>query len=179
MSRMLEIHSDSDIRGRSITKINDTVIKAQCTTHENVQNAVNVQVNDDDHANVNVTNVMAHVTVVPAPVEVSVITAQFDVPHVPAQLNIPVLPAQFDEGESTVLYTNVHSLINKINELYMLIDRIKPKIIALTEIMAKNMQDFNMAEYNVPGYDLFVNKNPKRGGSCLYSQIKKCKRNTD
>ena len=61
----------------------------------------------------------------------------------------------------------------------MLIDRIKPKIIALSEIMGKNMQDFNMAEYNVPGYDLFVNKNPKREGSCLYSQIKKCKRNTD
>ena len=95
--------------------------------------------------------------------EVPVITAQFDVPHVPAQLNIPVLPAQFDEGECTVLYTNVDSLLNKINEFYMLIDRRKPKIIALTEIMAKNMQDFNMAEYNIPGYDLFVNKNPKRG----------------
>ena len=24
------------------------------------------------------------------------------------------------------------------------------------------MQDFNMAEYNIPGYDLFVNNNPKR-----------------
>ena len=106
---------------------------------------------------------MAHVTVVPAQLEVAVITAQFDVPHVPAQLNISVLPAQFDEGECTVLYTNVDSLLNKINEFYMLIDRRKPKIIALTEIMVTNMQDFNMAEYNIPGYDLFVNKNPKRG----------------
>ena len=102
MSRMLEIHSDSDIRGRSITKINDTVIKAQCTTHENVQNAVNVQVNDDDHIDVPVPFDRANVNVT-------------NVPHVPAQLNIPVLPAQFDEGESTVLYTNVHSLLNKKN----------------------------------------------------------------
>ena len=98
--------------------------------------------------------------------------------HMFLQFNIPVLPAQFDEGECTVLYTNVDSLLNKINELYMLIDRRKPNIIALTEIMANNMQDFNMAEYNIPGYDLFVNKNPE-GGSGLCSQIIKCKRNSD
>ena len=56
--------------------------------HKNVHNVVQVQVYDDDHidvpvpfdrANVNVTNVMAHVTVVPAQLEVPVITAQFDV----------------------------------------------------------------------------------------------------
>ena len=65
-------------------KNNDTVIKAQFITHKNVHNVVQVQVYDDDHidvpvpfdrANVDVPNVMVHVTVVPAQLEVPVITA--------------------------------------------------------------------------------------------------------
>ena len=40
---------------------------------------------------------------------------------------------------------------------------LKPKIIALTEITAKNQKECNKSEYSMPGYDLFINKNPKLG----------------
>ena len=94
--------------------------------HKNVQNVVYVQVDDDGHidvpvpfdrANGDVPNVLARVDVtgVLARLEVPAITAESDGPHVPAQLNIPVLSVEFDEGECTVLYTNVDSLLNKIN----------------------------------------------------------------
>ena len=53
--------------------------------------------------------------------------------------------------------------MNKISAFLTLIDKRKPKIIALTEIIAKNKQDFHLVEYGLPEYDLFVNKDPKRG----------------
>ena len=53
--------------------------------------------------------------------------------------------------------------MNKINELFARIDEIKPKIIALTEILAKNQQELNVAEYFIPGYDMFTNLTPRRG----------------
>ena len=45
----------------------------------------------------------------------------------------------------------------------MIVKEVKPKIIAVTEIMAKNQQAFEKSEYDIPGYDLFVNDNPKLG----------------
>ena len=43
------------------------------------------------------------------------------------------------------------------------IEEIKPKIIALTEILAKNQQELNVAEYFIPGYVIFINSTPRRG----------------
>ena len=65
--------------------------------------------------------------------------------------------------DCTVLYTNVDSFLNKRNELFARIDEIKPKIIALTEIFDKNQQEVNVAEYFIPGYDMFLNLTPRRG----------------
>ena len=47
--------------------------------------------------------------------------------------------------------------------MFVRIDEMKPKIIALTEILAKNQQELNVAEYFFPGYDMFINLSPRRG----------------
>ena len=43
-----------------------------------------------------------------------------------------------------------------------IIEKDQPMIIALTEIKPKRQYDFNIAEYNIPGYTLFVNNKIKR-----------------
>ena len=43
------------------------------------------------------------------------------------------------------------------------IEKDQPMIIALTEIKPKRQYDFNIAEYNIPGYTLFVSNQIKRG----------------
>ena len=62
-----------------------------------------------------------------------------------------------------VLYTNIDGFLNKKDELLAMIDNEKPKIIAITEAKAKNQHDLNISEYAIPGYDMFVNDNHKRG----------------
>ena len=44
-----------------------------------------------------------------------------------------------------------------------IIEKDRPMIIALTDIKPKRQYDFNIAEYNIPGYNLFVNNKTKRG----------------
>ena len=66
-------------------------------------------------------------------------------------------------GECTFLYSNVDSYLNKRSEFLTLIEEKKPKIIALTEIIAKNQQDVIEKEYEIPGYDIFMNEEPKLG----------------
>ena len=62
------------------------------------------------------------------------------------------------------LYSNVDSLLNKKSELLVLIDELKPDIIGITEFKAKNQFYIPLdSEYEVPNYDLFMNKDPKRG----------------
>ena len=53
--------------------------------------------------------------------------------------------------------------MNKRDELELVVKEIQPKIIAVTEIIAKNQQTFEVTEYNIPGYELFTNDNPKLG----------------
>ena len=53
--------------------------------------------------------------------------------------------------------------MNKRDELELVVKEIQPKIIAVTEIIAKNQQSFEVTEYNIPGYELFTNDNPKLG----------------
>ena len=68
-----------------------------------------------------------------------------------------------DVDSISFCYTNADSLLNKMDELKLLIDDKKPDIIAITESMPKNNANIPINEFNIPGYDSFVNKNPKRG----------------
>ena len=62
------------------------------------------------------------------------------------------------------MYSNVdNGLLNKKEELLSRIDNIHPSIIALTEIIPKNLQDFSEKEFYIPNFEKFVNKNQKRG----------------
>ena len=97
-----------------------------------------------------------------APIDVDIL------PHVNTPVNVraPIdvdVHTQYDDEKCIMLYSNVDSFLNKISEFLTLIDERKPKIIALTVIIAKHKQDFHLAEYELPGYDLLVNKDPKRG----------------
>ena len=65
--------------------------------------------------------------------------------------------------EYGVLYSNMVSFFNKKDEFMAVVCNLKPKIIALTEIIAKKQKECNKSEYSIPGYDLFINKNPKLG----------------
>ena len=49
------------------------------------------------------------------------------------------------------------SFLNKISEFFTLIAHRKPFIIALTAILSKNQSDFNPVEYEILGYNMFVN----------------------
>ena len=44
-----------------------------------------------------------------------------------------------------------------------MLDESKPEILSITEIRPKALVDFNPHEYQIPGYDMFINKIPKRG----------------
>ena len=48
-------------------------------------------------------------------------------------------------------------------ELLILIEEKKADIIALTEIKAKNQKEIVLQEYSIPGFDLFLNGDPKLG----------------
>ena len=67
------------------------------------------------------------------------------------------------ENGFKVFYTNADSLLNKRSEMELLVAEIKPNIIAVTEVIAKNQQSFEPSEYTLKGYTMFVNKNPKLG----------------
>lgn len=61
------------------------------------------------------------------------------------------------------LYSNVDSLLNKKDELLAFIDEKKVDIIALTEITSKTQNNVLNVEYDIPGFECFINKNIKRG----------------
>ena len=61
------------------------------------------------------------------------------------------------------MYSNEDGLLDKKDELISIIEIDKPLIIALIEIKPKRQYDFNIAEYNISGYTLFVNHKVKRG----------------
>ena len=63
----------------------------------------------------------------------------------------------------SILYSNIDGLLNKKDEHMSFIEKDQPMIIALTEIKPKRQYDFNIAEYNIPGYTLFVSNQIKRG----------------
>ena len=62
-----------------------------------------------------------------------------------------------------ILYTNADGLLNKKDELLLQTDKMKPKIIAITETVPKNISDFVLSEYKLEIFEIFHNENPKRG----------------
>ena len=69
-----------------------------------------------------------------------------------------------------ILYSNVDGLLDKKDELISITEKDQPIIIALSEIKPKRQYDFNIAEYNIPGYTLFVNNKIKRGVA-IYAHV--------
>lgn len=75
------------------------------------------------------------------------------------------------------MYTNIDNVfLNQRSKFLTIIKERKPKIIALAEIKAKNQPNVNLAGCSIPGYDLFVNRAPKRGVTVYTSQSLKCSR---
>ena len=63
----------------------------------------------------------------------------------------------------TFLTTNLDSFLNKKDELLAFIEENMISVATLTEIKAKNQKDVTDVEYNIPGYECFMNKNMKLG----------------
>ena len=63
------------------------------------------------------------------------------------------------------MYTNADSLLNKLQELQLLIDSLdkKPMVIAITEVKSKsknwqaNLSEYNLQNYNIISNDLEIN----------------------
>ena len=62
-----------------------------------------------------------------------------------------------------VMYTNADSLLNKKDELIAAIAENDYDVISITEIKPKTHKEIILAEYQLPGYEMFLNKDPKRG----------------
>lgn len=70
----------------------------------------------------------------------------------------------YNENHYTILYSNADSLLNKREELGIMISDINPFIICITEMLPKNHKEIDVQrEYHIPGYDLFFNNSPERG----------------
>ena len=68
-----------------------------------------------------------------------------------------------DSEYSYVMYSNVDGLLNKKEELFSRIDELSPSIIAITELIPKNLRDYTEKEFQIPNYDMFCNKKMSRG----------------
>ena len=78
---------------------------------------------------------------------------------------LQLLPTAF-----LILYCNVDGLLDGKDELISIIDKDQPIILALGEIKPIRQYDFNIAEYNIPGYTLFVNNKIKRAVA-IYAHV--------
>lgn len=65
-----------------------------------------------------------------------------------------------DKGLLNIFYTNADSFLNKRQELLLFLNSsdYKPKVIAITEVKPKRKENFNYAELNLDGYDLYTNE---------------------
>ena len=72
-----------------------------------------------------------------------------------------------DDNSLLVFYSNVDQLMNKRTELQSYITKNNPDIIQLTEVLPKRINPKNKVdieqEFNLQGYNMFYNENPKRG----------------
>ena len=58
----------------------------------------------------------------------------------------------FGANSCTVLYTNADGILNKRDELQTIVAKVNPHIMAITELIPKNIQKFELIEYQIPGY---------------------------
>ena len=76
---------------------------------------------------------------------------------------------KFSRGKLTVYYTNADTLSNKMDFLMDEVERLKPHIIAITEVKPKNYRyELQPSELNISGYELHQNLNENGRGICLY-----------
>ena len=69
-------------------------------------------------------------------------------------------------------YFNADSLLNKRNELKLLIDYQKLAVIGVSEILPKHCKTkMQMAEICIDGYDCFVNVSSAKRGVCIYTHV--------
>jgi exonuclease III len=61
-----------------------------------------------------------------------------------------------------VLYTNIDGILNKKEEFVKMVNERNSSIVAVTEYVPKTIK-LSEAELQLNGYDMFVNKSPKRG----------------
>ena len=69
------------------------------------------------------------------------------------------------------MYTNADSLLNKKDELLATLVLEDRDVISITEVKPKTHKDLNLPEYQLPGYELFINDNPKRGVALYIKSI--------
>ena len=70
------------------------------------------------------------------------------------------------------MYFNADSLLNKRNELKLLIDDQKPAVIGVSEVLPKNCKTkTQMAEICIEGYDCFENLSSAKRGVCIYTHV--------
>ena len=143
-TRLIENTINNTCTNVDVLIVNTPISHAQIDVHTHVNSPLNI------HAQVH------------APSDVDILTHVNTPVNFRAQIDVDV-HTQYHDDKCVMLYSNIDSFLNKISEFLTLIDKRKPKIIALTEIIAKNKHDFHLAEYELPGYDPFVNKDPKRG----------------
>ena len=70
------------------------------------------------------------------------------------------------------MYFNADSLLNKRNELKLLIDDQKTAVIGVSEVLPKNCKTkTQMAEICIEGYDCFENLSSAKRGVCIYTHV--------
>ena len=117
--RLIENTRNNICTNVDVLIVNTPVAHAQIDVHTQVNLPLNI------HAQVH------------APIDVDIL------PHVNTPVNVraPIdvdVHTQYDDEKCIMLYSNVDSFLNKRSEFLTLIDERKPKIIALTEIIAKH-----------------------------------------
>ena len=62
-----------------------------------------------------------------------------------------------------MMYSNVDSMYNKKEEIFVRVDQEKPNIIAFTETCSKGSGIKETKPFDIPNYEKFYNEKPKRG----------------
>ena len=76
------------------------------------------------------------------------------------------------QSSLSCMYFNADSLLNKRNELKLLIDDKKTAVIGVSEVLPKNCKTkTQMAEICIEGYDCFENLSSAKRGVCIYTHM--------
>ena len=84
----------------------------------------------------------------------------------------------FNDGIK-VLYSNLDSMPNKRDEIIARINVINPHILCFTETIPKNIKYYNEADYIIPNYERFYNKEHKHGVAIYFHSSMKAQECND